>query len=105
MPLTPPDLYRRMSERLERRKSITLSPEELDLFVVMGGFDAMTKFTADWMRRLSEDRIAIAKAEHAEAMDKAYLAQHPRPHPNPEVEAATRRAWEACQPRSGPRLK
>lgn len=99
MPVTPTDLYRRLSERIERQKPITLSPEELDLFVIMGGFDAVSKYAADWMRTLAKDRNAVAEAEHADALDEAYRAQHPQPHPDPEVEAACRRAWEMCQPK------
>lgn len=105
MPATPTELYRRMSERIERQKGMTLSAEELDLFVVMGGYDAISKYSAEWLRKLAEDRMAVNSAEHAEAMEKAYRAQHPKPHPNPEVEAARRRAWETFQPKSGPRVR
>lgn len=105
MPVTPSELYRRLSEKIERRKSITLSAEDLDLFVVMGGYDAIAKYSADWARKLAEDRIAVRTAEHADAMDKAYLAQFPKPHLDPYIEAARRRAWELTQPKSGPRTK
>lgn len=100
MSVTPTELYRRLSERIERQKSITLSAEELDLFVIMGGFDAVSKYAADWMLALANDRKAVTEAERAASLDKAYRAHRPRPHPDPEVEAAARRAWEMCQPRN-----
>lgn len=105
MPVTPSELYRRISARIESGKAITLSPEELDLFVAMGGYEVISKYAAEWSRRLAEDRIAVRTAAHAEAMDKAYKAQFPKPDPNPEVESACRRAWELTQPKSGPRKK
>jgi len=101
---TPAELYRRFSEKIERRKTLTLSADDLDLFVAMGGYDALSKAAAEWARNLAEDRIAVRKAEREEAMEKAYRAQYPRPHPDPEVEAACRRAWEACQPKRRPRF-
>ncbi|MBN8844331.1 MAG: hypothetical protein J0H88_13900 [Sphingomonadales bacterium] len=105
MPITPIELYRRISDRVERQKSITLSAEELDMFVVMGGYDALSKYTNEWLRQLSEDRIAVTTTEHREAMDAAYNKRYPHPHLDPYIEAARRRSWELTQPRSGPRVK
>lgn len=105
MTITPSDLYRRFSEKVERRKEIRLSPDELDLFVIMGGLDAISKYAAEWIRKQAEERVAARRAERAEAMDAAYTARYPKPHPNPEMEAARRSAWELTQPKSRPRTR
>lgn len=93
------ELHRRISHRIEQRKAITLSAEDLDMFVTMGGYDAISKYTADWVRQLAEDRIAVDRAEQAEALEAAYLAKYPKPSPNSEVEAARKLAWEMTQPK------
>jgi len=104
-PTSSIDLFNRLSIAVDRNKGIRLSPEDVDLLVIMGGYGAVSQYIADWVRQRSETRIADRAAEHADAMDKAYQAQFPKPHLDPYIEAARRRAWELTQHGSGPRTK
>ena len=94
---------RRIYRAMERGKGMMFSAEDLDMVAEMGGLEAMSNFTADIVKRQAEERQAKAKAERQAAMDADWQRLHPRPHPDPEVEHAARRAWEMCQPKKRPR--
>ena len=55
---SPVDLFSRFSIAAERNKGIRLSPEDVDLMVCMGAFDAMSVAVAKDLKELSQARIA-----------------------------------------------
>lgn len=55
---SPVDLFSRFSVAAERNKGIRLSPEDVDLMVCMGAFDAMSAAAAKYLKGVSEARIA-----------------------------------------------
>lgn len=61
-PVTPPDLERRMSRKIETHKGIQLSPQELDLFVVSGAYDAYRGYVAEYQRNQCLQRSARSRS-------------------------------------------
>lgn len=55
------DLFSRFSIAAERNKGIRLSPEDVDLMVCMGAYDAMSVAVAKYMKEVAEARIAARK--------------------------------------------
>src|SRR5437868_5265896 len=48
--ITPPDLDRKLSKKIDQHKTIQLSPAELDLLVISGAYDTFRAFVADYQR-------------------------------------------------------
>ena len=84
---------------MEQRKGMMFSADDLDMVAEMGGLETMSAFTADFVKQQAEERQSSAKAERQAALDADWKKLHPRPHPDPEVERAARRAWEMCRPK------
>lgn len=91
---------RRLYRAIEQGKGMMFSAEDLDMIAEMGGLEKISAFTADFVKQQAEERQSTAKAERQAAMDADWKKLHPRPHPDPEVERATRREWEMCRPKS-----
>lgn len=92
---SPLDLFSRFSIAAERNKGIRLTPEDVDLMVCMGAFDAMSAAAARYIREVAEARIAAREdARRAEAeATQALLRPKGRREGNSETpEEAMRRA-------------
>lgn len=48
--ITPPDLDRRLSRKIETGKTIQLRPADLDLLVQSGAIDTFRKFVSEYQR-------------------------------------------------------
>lgn len=59
---TLPDLERRLSRRIESRRSIQLSPDDLDLLVATGAYDAFRKAVAEYQRKQCLERSARSRS-------------------------------------------
>lgn len=70
---SPIDLFSRFSIAAERNRGIRLTPEDVDLMVCMGAFDAMSAAAARYVRQSAEARIA-AREEARRADAEATLA-------------------------------
>lgn len=62
-----PDLVRRLSRRIDQRRSIQLSPEDLDLLVLSGAYEALVMFTSNFMRDQARERLKAAGLPYTEA--------------------------------------
>lgn len=91
---SPLDLFSRFSIAAERNKGIRLSPEDVDLMVCMGAFDAMSAAAAKYIREVAQTRItAREEARRADAATQALRQPKGRREGNSETaEEAMRRA-------------
>jgi hypothetical protein len=56
MPVCPLSLQRKFEQKLDDRKTIQLSPEELDLFVECGAYDAILRAAVDFRKAQIRER-------------------------------------------------
>ena len=92
---SPIDLFSRFSIAAERNKGIRLTPEDVDLMVCMGAFDAMSAAVARYVREMAEARIAAreeARRAEAEATHALLRPKGRREGKSETAEEAMRRA-------------
>lgn len=98
---SPLDLFSRFSIAAERNKGIRLTPEDVDLMVCMGAFDAMSSAAAKYVREVAEARIAAreeARRADAEATQTLLRSKGRREVSSETAEEAMRRARSRAKP-------
>ena len=58
----PPDLQRKFDKKLDQRKTIQLSPEEMDLIVECGAYDKIVKAAQDFRKAQCRERSARSRS-------------------------------------------
>lgn len=91
---------RRIYRAMERGKGMMFSAEDLDMLAETGALQAMSAYTAEYVKREAEERQATAKAERQAIMDEDWNKLNRRPSGDAEAERALKRAWEMTRPKS-----
>jgi len=58
----PPDLQRKFDKKIDERKTIQLSPEEIDLLVECGAYDKIVEAARDFRKKQCRERSARSRS-------------------------------------------
>jgi hypothetical protein len=61
MTVSPSDLMRKLSMKIDQRKAVQLSPEEMDILVLSGGFDAVCAMAREFQRSQCQQRNDLSR--------------------------------------------